>query len=246
MLRREEGESMADHAKATVLEARNAPTGAPGTPRRVVVVDDHRTFADLLQFALNAEDGLCCVGVAYDPATGLALVASERPDLVVMDYDFAGDELDGVMATAAITARHPNVHVVLLTGHADSILMQQAAEAGASSLMPKDGSLPDLLDALQRTGPGGLLVHPTLLRAIKEAAQESGSSDTPLSPREQDVLAMLAIGLRTRAIADHLGISPNTCRGYVKSLLWKLDAHSQLEAVAIARRQGLISASDNR
>jgi DNA-binding CsgD family transcriptional regulator len=57
---------------------------------------------------------------------------------------------------------------------------------------------------------------------------------------------MLAIGLRTRAIADHLGISPNTCRGYVKSLLWKLDAHSQLEAVAIARRQGLISASDNR
>ena len=134
---------MADHAKATVLEARNAPNGAPVTPRRVVVVDDHRTFADLLQFALNAEDGLCCVGVAYDPATGLALVASERPDLVVMDYDFAGDELDGVMATAAITARHPDVHVVLLTGHADSILMQQAAEAGAS-----------LVDAEGRLAPG--------------------------------------------------------------------------------------------
>src|SRR5215210_4546373 len=200
MLRREEGESMADHAKATVLEARNAPTGAPVTPRRVVVVDDHRTFADLLQFALNAEDGLCCVGVAYDPATGLALVASERPDLVVMDYDFAGDELDGVMATAAITARYPDVHVVLLTGHADSILMQQAA---ASSLMPKDGSLPDLLDALHRTGPGGLLVHPTLLRTIKESAAEAAGPGTPLSPREQDVLAMLAIGLRTGAIADH-------------------------------------------
>ena len=57
---------------------------------------------------------------------------------------------------------------------------------------------------------------------------------------------MLAIGLRTGAIADHLGISKNTCRGYVKSLLWKLDAHSQLEAVAVARRQGLISASDTR
>jgi two-component system nitrate/nitrite response regulator NarL len=237
---------MVDHAKSSVLEAQDARNGTPASPRRVLVVDDHRTFADLLQFALNAEDGLSCVGVAYDPVTGVEQVGSQRPDLVVMDYDFAGDELDGVMATAAITARYPDVHVVLLTGHADSILMQQAAEAGASSLMPKDGSLPDLLDALQRTGPGGLLVHPTLLRAIKESAEETASTDTPLSPREHDVLAMLAIGLRTGAIADHLGISKNTCRGYVKSLLWKLDAHSQLEAVAIARRQGLISASDNR
>ena len=237
---------MADQAKASVLEARDAPNGTSASPRRVLVVDDHRTFADLLQFALNAERGLTCVGVAYDPLSGLALVDSERPDLVVMDYDFAGDELDGVMATAAITARYPGVHVVLLTGHADSILMQQAAEAGASSLMPKNGSLPDLLDALHRTGAGGLLVHPTLLQSIKESAEEANAPETPLSPREQDVLAMLAIGLRTRAIADHLGISPNTCRGYVKSLLWKLDAHSQLEAVAIARRQGLISASDTR
>jgi two-component system nitrate/nitrite response regulator NarL len=124
--------------------------------------------------------------------------------------------------------------------------MQQAAEAGASSLMPKDGSLPDLLDAIKRTGPGGLLVHPTLLNTIKESAADGSGTDTPLSPREQDVLAMLALGLRTGAIADHLGITKHTCRGYVKSLLWKLDAHSQLEAVAIARRQGLISASDSR
>jgi DNA-binding NarL/FixJ family response regulator len=89
-------------------------------------------------------------------------------------------------------------------------------------------------------------VHPTLLKTIKESAEEPTGPDTPLSPREQDVLAMLALGLRTGAIADHLGISKHTCRGYVKSLLWKLDAHSQLEAVAIARRQGLISASGTR
>jgi DNA-binding NarL/FixJ family response regulator len=235
---------MADHAKSSVLEAQDARNGTPASPRRVLVVDDHRTFADLLQFALNAEDGLCCVGVAYDPATGVEQVGSQRPDLVVMDYDFAGDELDGVMATAAIAARYPDVHVVLLTGHADSVLMQRAAEAGARSLMPKDGSLPDLLDALLTTGPGGLLVHPTLLRAIKESAEDRTVAGTPLSPRERDVLTMLALGLRTGAIADHLGISKHTCRGYVKSLLWKLDAHSQLEAVAIARRQGLISGSD--
>ena len=236
---------MADHAHAWALDDDDVPAGH-ASPRRVVVVDDHRTFADLMKFALDAEPGLTCVGVAYDPTSGLALVASERPDLVIMDYDFAGDELDGVMATAAITARYPGVNVVLLTGHADSILMQQAAEAGARSLMPKDGSLPDLLQALQTTGPGGLLVHPTLLRSFVAAAVDATATDTPLSPREHDVLTMLALGLRTGAIADHLGISKNTCRGYVKSLLWKLDAHSQLEAVAIARRQGLMPVSDAR
>jgi DNA-binding NarL/FixJ family response regulator len=89
-------------------------------------------------------------------------------------------------------------------------------------------------------------VHPTLLRSFVGAAADPTAIDTPLSPREQDVLAMLALGLRTGAIAEHLGISKNTCRGYVKSLLWKLDAHSQLEAVAIARRQGLMPVSDAR
>jgi DNA-binding NarL/FixJ family response regulator len=148
----EKGVSMADHAQAWALGDDEVRVG-PASPRRVLVVDDHRTFADLMKFALDAEPGLTCVGVAYDPVTGLAMVASERPDLVIMDYDFAGDELDGVMATAAITARYPGVSVVLLTGHADSILMQQAAEAGAHSLMPKDGSLPDLLVVLRTTGP---------------------------------------------------------------------------------------------
>src|SRR5687768_15985232 len=132
------------------------------------------------------------------------------------------------MATAAITSRYPGVAVVALTEHAESILKRQAAEAAGSSLTPKtrslpdllcalqryDGSLPDLLDALQRTGAGGPLVYPTLLRSIRESADEVNAPETLLSPREQDVLAMLAIGLRTRAIADHLGISPNTCRGY--------------------------------
>jgi DNA-binding NarL/FixJ family response regulator len=206
----------------------------------VVVVDDHRTFVDLLQFALEAEAGFSCVGAAYDLGAGLALVDSLRPDLVVMDYEFTGESRDGVVATATITARHPGTHVVVLTGHADANLVRRAAAAGASSLMPKDGSLSELLAALQVTGQAGLLVHPGLLRAGDGHGEETATSN-PLSPRERDVLAMLAMGLGATAISTHLGISTNTCRGYIKSLLWKLDAHSQLEAVAIARRQGLVA-----
>ena len=217
------------------------PQGATAGPpsRSVVVVDDHRTFADLLQFAIDAEPGLRCLGIAYDLLSGMTLVESVRPDVVVMDYEFLGDDRDGVVATAAITARHPDVRVVLLTGRADVALVSRAVEAGASSLLPKSGALNDLMDALRTAGDGGLLVHPALMAGPPAASESEAASGVALSPREKDMLARLTIGWGTEAISRDLGISRNTCRGYLKSLFWKLGAHSQLEAVAIAQRRGL-------
>lgn len=209
--------------------------------RTVVVIDDHRTFSDLLQFAVEAEPDLRCLGVAYDLVSGLRLVVARQPDVVVMDYDFGSEEGDGLTASAVLARRFPHIHVVLLTGHADSGLVARAADSRVGCVLPKNGSLPDLLDALRVVGRGGLLVHPDLLGASANPSNGSSGSDDPLSPREHDVLAMLMLGLRTDAIAAELCISENTCRGYVKSLLWKLGAHSRLEAVAVARRRGLAS-----
>lgn len=210
------------------------------TVRTVVIVDDHRTFADLMRLALDAEPDLRCVGVAYNIASGLELVAARTPDLVIMDLQFFGEEDDGVTATAAITARHSACQVVLLTGHADPLLMRRVADAGASSLMPKSGSLPDLLEVLRSASSDGLTVHPELLKSLVRQPGPASSTGIRLSRREEEVLAMLVLGLGVPLIAEQLGISVNTCRGYVKSLLRKLDAHSQLEAVAIARRHGLV------
>lgn len=202
--------------------------------RRIVIVDDHRTFVELLSHALDGVTGLQCVGTAYDPGAGLDLVARLRPDLVVMDYEFPGGT-DGLTATAQIRSRFPEVHVVVLTGRADPHMVQRAAEAGASSLLPKNGSLPDLLEALQRAGAGGLLVHPSLLLAPAPEDQKL------LSRRELEVVTMLSVGLTATEIAEQLGITRNTCRGYIKSVLWKLGAHTQLEAVALARRKHLVA-----
>ncbi len=206
--------------------------------RRLVVIDDHETFADLLSVGLRAEPDLDCVGVAYDIDAGLALVSDVRPDVVVIDYLFAGDDRTGIGAAAAINLRHPEVQVVLLTGCSDASLIHRAASAGVNAVAPKDGSLPDLLAILRSPRGGGLVVHPRLLQSLPRPAQQR-VRPTELSPREHDVLGMLAMGLDARAIAQRLGISLNTCRGYVKSLLRKLGAHSQLEAVAIASRQGM-------
>lgn len=213
--------------------------------RTVVVIDDHCSFADLLGFAIDAEPDLTCVGKAYDLVSGLSLVVERQPDIVVMDLQFEGDEGDGLTATRALTRRFPHIHVVLLTGHAEFGLLARAAEARVSSVLPKNGLLPDLLDALRVAGRGGLLVHPHLLE-LSAAQTEARAPKGLLSPREQDVLAMLMLGLTTAAIAAELGISTNTCRGYIKSLLWKLGAHSRLEAVAIARRRGLVPPDGDR
>jgi two-component system nitrate/nitrite response regulator NarL len=209
-------------------------------PRRVLIADDQRTLVDLLELAIKSFDDFECVGVAVSTAEAVTLAARERPDLVIMDVHFAGEVGDGITATAEIRRVSPGSRVVLLTGHADQSTLRRAAEAGACSLMPKDGSLPDLVQALRTAGDNRLVVHPTLLRTLIRESPSVPAQTVRLSAREVDVLGMLALGLDAKSISTQLGISLNTCRGYVKTLLSKLHAHSQLEAVAVARRLGLL------
>jgi DNA-binding NarL/FixJ family response regulator len=212
----------------------------PKTPRTsVVVVDDHTTFSDLLAMALEHQPDFTCLGTASSVSEALVMVDRLRPDLVLMDVRL-GDG-DGVAATAQLTRLYPQLRVVVLTAHSDATLLQRAADAGACVLLHKDGSLPDMLNALRGSRRGGLVVGPALMKALASAQSASEEYLEPLTPREGDVLKMLAQGSDARAIARDLGISVSTCRFYVKSLLVKLDAHSQLEAVVIATKRGLVS-----
>lgn len=206
----------------------------------VVIVDDHRVFAELLAMALHAEPDFSCVGHAYSVAEGQAMVEALSPDLVVMDVQL-GDG-DGIDAAAELTARMPDLRVVVLTAHVEQRLMQRAAAAEACALLPKDGELAAMLQALRTARRGSFAVHPELLRRLMGTREPAPYQPPALTRREQDVLQMLGAGLDVRLIAREVGISVNTCRGYVKSLLAKLGAHSQLEAVAIAMRHGLIHA----
>jgi DNA-binding NarL/FixJ family response regulator len=209
----------------------------PAPATRVLVVDDHVVFAELLGLAVSGEDGFEFVGRADGVAAGIRMVESMMPDIVVMDVRL-GDG-DGIAATAQLTRQFPGLRVIILTAFVDAELMRRAAAAGACALLPKDGALSEMLHALRTARGGGFVVHPRLLKTLV-----SGDARTqqlpPLTHRERDVLQMLAAGLEANVIARELGISLNTCRGYVKSLLTKLGAHSQLEAVVVAMRNGLI------
>ena len=205
-----------------------------------MVVDDHRTFTDLALLALAGENDLECVGAAPDAARARQLVEEHEPDVVLMDVNLGAD--DGLTLTGELLAARPGLRVVVLTAHGDATVMRRAAAAGACALLPKDGSLPDLLTALRTARSGGFVVHPDLLRTLVVAEPEPPARlrRPALTPREGEVLALLAEGRDVRVIARELGISINTCRGHIKTLLAKLGAHSQLEAVVIAATHGLV------
>jgi DNA-binding NarL/FixJ family response regulator len=209
---------------------------------RVLVVDDHRTFAELLTQAIDREPDLVSVGHATTGAGGVSMFAQLRPDVVLMDLQLP--DIDGFVATAQIVAMSPGVRVIMLSAHATATVVDKAVTSGACGFLPKDGHFADMLTTIRTARPGALAVDPALVtRLIDKPAAAPPKLVRPLSQRELSVLIHMADGRDVTSIALEMSISSHTCRGHVKSVLSKLGAHSQLEAVIIAVRIGLIQIS---
>jgi DNA-binding NarL/FixJ family response regulator len=211
-----------------------AETAGPG--RRVLVVDDHTTFAELLTGALDREPDLTSIGYATTAAAGVSMYLAFRPEVVVMDYHLPDN--DGLAAAEQILARAPQARIIMLTADPAAQVLEQAAALGVSAFLPKDGSLTALLQTLRQATPGSMIIHPALLARL---ARPVTPPPPALTQREMDVLHLMAAGHDVRTNARTLGISTSTCRGHTKAILAKLGVHSQLEAVAAATRQGLLA-----
>lgn len=212
--------------------------------QRIMIVDDHRAFGDLLSFALSTQPDLRCVGTATSAAEGVAMAVDLRPDVIVMDIEMPRQ--DGLAATRRIREVAPDAVVMIVSAHRDPQWVVRAAQSGASAFVPKDGSLEELLDVIRRVQPGSMLVAPSAFAGGGATAPAAGTA-TPvpaLTQREREVLACLGRGLPPKAIARVLGISVHTCRGYVKTLHAKLGVRSQLEAVVKAQQIGLLEPTD--
>ncbi|MFW3169213.1 response regulator [Geodermatophilus sp. CPCC 206100] len=209
-------------------------------PPRVLVVDDHRTFAELLSGALSAA-GMEVLGTAHSAAQAVAMAQDLQPDIVVMDIEMPRQ--DGLTATRRLREVAPDAVVAVVTAHRDPDWVVRATQAGASAFIPKDGSLAEMIDVLSRVQPGQMLVAPSTFAATPSVAPRPSSAPLPqLTRREQEVLDCLGQGMQVKTIARVLGITPETCRGYVKSLHTKLGVRSQLEAVVKAQQLGLLTA----
>ena len=207
---------------------------------RVLIVDDHRTFAELLAGALAAS-GMDVLGTAHSAAQGIAMAQELQPDVVVMDIEMP--KLDGLSATRQLREVAPHTVVAVVSAHRDPEWVVRAGQAGASAFIPKDGSLSEMIDVLTRVQAGQMLVAPSTFSAAPTAGSgraPEGEVRPQLTRREQEVLNCLGRGMQVKGIARVLGISVETCRGYVKNLHTKLGARSQLETVMTAQRLGLL------
>ena len=217
-------------------------TGVDVGATRVMLVDDHRLFAEALAVAINRHADLTCVGTPTTIEECLDAIEVARPDVILVDVYLPDG--DGIDAIAAIRSRMPGVRVLVMTGHTDVEAMARAAAAGAGGFLPKESSIGAVLEAIRAARDGAMLVDGSTLAAIlvrvgrrRVAGPEINGT---LTRRELAVLELMGNGYDSHAVAERLAISLHTCRGYQKSILAKLDAHSQLEAVVVAARNGLI------
>jgi DNA-binding NarL/FixJ family response regulator len=211
-----------------------------GSAPRVLIVDDHRTFAELLSGALQAA-GMEVVGTAHSAAQAVAMAQDVQPDVVVMDIQMPRQ--DGLSATRRLREVAPTTVVAVVSDHRDPEWVVRASQAGASAFIPKEGSLAEMIDVLTRVRHGQMLIAPSTFATAPTAGNRPAPVDEVvprLTRREQEVLDCLGRGMHVKAIARVLGITLETCRGYAKSLHAKLGVHSQLEAVVKAQHLGLL------
>jgi two-component system response regulator NreC len=209
---------------------------------RILIADDHGVLRAGLRALLNAESGLEVVGEAADGNQALELARTLRPDVVVLDISMPGP--DGIEVTRQLKDEMPDVRVLVLTVHEDDGLLRAAIRAGASGYVIKRAVEAELISAIHAACRGDLYVHPAMTRALLHDLQpELISDDTlveALTPREVEVLRLVATGYTNRQIAEELTISVRTVESHRASVMDKLGLHSRVELVRYATKQGLL------
>ena len=212
---------------------------APGAPARVLIVDDHEVLAASLSQVLDHEPDLTVVGAAGTLEKARAQLATERPDVVLLDHRLPDG--DGVEAIPDLLALRPEASIVVLTATTADHVLVAAIEGGASGFVSKTRGLDEVTSAVRAAAAGESVISPEMLaRLLPRLHKREPEPRDKLTEREREVLQLLAEGLSNAAIAERLFVSVHTVRNHVANLSNKLGAHSKLEALSIAVREGLL------
>ena len=207
----------------------------------VLVVDDHRTFGDAMSIVVNLQSDMTCRGAAPSAEVALQWCEAKCPDVVLLDVELPG--MRGIEAVRPLRALCRHVRILLLSADTSGPTLVDAVEAGADGFLPKSHPFTEVLEAIRRVDHDVIAEAPSLRRAILHAHRATAEGTVPapeLTDREHEILLLLADGMPVKQVATRLGMTVNTCRGHVASILRKFDAHSQLAAVIAAARHGML------
>jgi len=217
----------------------------PTTPVRVLVVQDHPLLASAIARVLETEGDITVVGIARRGDQAAHMAAGERPSVVLMDFTLP--DSSGPAAAATIRSAVPEAAIVFHSADESESALLDAIDAGAIAYLTKKATADQIVEAVRRASVGEVLI-PVALFAKAIARQRSAAAErlaheklvAEFTPRELDVLRLLAEGLETWTIAERLGIASHTVEWHVRHLIEKLGVHSKLQAVIAAARTGLI------
>ena len=208
----------------------------------VLIADDHTIVRSGVRLLLEAETDIRVVGEALNGREALELAESLQPDVVLMDITMP--EMDGLEATKEIKTRFPQINVLVLTMHRSDEYFFEMLKAGASGYILKGAKTSELINAVRVVYQGEVFLYPTMTQKLvngylklSEWDEEVGPT---LSPREKEILSLLAEGYSSKEIADRLVISPSTVHSHRGNLMDKLGLNNRRELIQFARKRGLI------
>lgn len=209
---------------------------------RILIADDHTIFRSGLKLLLNSDANFEVVGEAENGVQAVDLVRELKPDIVLIDIGMP--ELNGIEATRQIKTRHPDVNVLVLTMHRSDEYFFQALDAGASGYVLKGAETSELTNALRAVARDEVFLYPSVARRLVEKYFDKTAGDptglSHLTPREQEVLQLLAEGYSNQEIAERLVVSPSTVHTHRTNLMAKLNLSKRFELVRYARQHGFI------
>jgi DNA-binding NarL/FixJ family response regulator len=207
-------------------------------PKRVVLCDDHEIVREAIKARMAGEDGVEIVGEAADGDECIVRVMELQPDVAIIDIELPG--IDGIEVTRKILEARPETRVIVFTAHAQPDLLSLAMRAGASGYVLKSAPPEDIARAVETVAGGDTFVGTDLKTGAGELQKL-----LDLTPRERQVLELLAEGLRVKEIAERLTLSPATVHTHVRNAIAKLEVDTRTEAVALAVRFSYLGAGGN-
>ena len=222
---------------------------------RVLVVDDHDLFRRGLMEVLEEEDDIQVIGEARNGQQAIDQAEKLSPDVVFMDLNMP--EQNGIEATAYLTQKWPDLKVLVLTVSEEAADLYRALSVGARGYVLKISDPQEIIDALRQVHQGWVVVSPAMApRFLSDLGQSSdlgimppvmegvAAGETQLTPREHEILRLVARGLSNTELADTLLVSENTIKTHVKNILGKLHMKNRREAAAYAARLGFMGPAD--
>lgn len=202
---------------------------------RVIIADDHSVVRDGLRYMLSSAEDIDIVAEVSNGHELIETLARVAADIVLLDLRMPG--MNGLEALSRIRADTPTTRVVILTMHDDPAYVREAVESGASGYLLKSTGRDELLRALRATQQGGAYFQGELAGTLLSPQSPPQPS---LSPREREVLQLVADGMENKQIARALAISEATVKSYLKNVFGRFEVHSRAEAVAVGLRMGII------